>query len=203
MVRILTVRLVLACAGVALVGQTAQAGLITYTESARVAPATVYADHTTSSGIHLLPEPRTLTLFGSTFLVPVGLETFSNALPGHPASFTDRPFRFTLSIRDKTYNVLGTATFSGVFDGTLSRSNANLHVDFTSPTLRTLHLGHDLYNISVGQVSLGAPGGPAGAIGVTIATHHNPEPASLLLAALALPALGLARYPWRRARRAA
>jgi hypothetical protein len=202
MVRFLTVRLALACAGLALLGTPARAGLITYSESTKATPAIVYADHTSASGVRLLTFPGTINLIGSTSLVPVGLQTFSNAPAAHPAHFTNRPFSFTLSIRDKTFGVLGAATFSGVFNGTLSAFNSNLHVSFTSPVTRTLHLGHDLYTISVGQVTLGAPGRDIGGISASIQTRHNPEPSSLLLAALALPALRLARRRQRSARAA-
>src|SRR5262249_38030033 len=81
------------------------------------------------------------------------------ALAYNPAHFTNRPFSFVLSIRDKESGVLGAATFTGVFNGTLSRTSSNLHVRFTSPLTRFLHLGHDLYYISVGQVTLGTPRG--------------------------------------------
>jgi len=185
MARFLTARLALACAGLSLAAPPAQAGLISYTESATASPATVFADHTTASGVRLVTDPGTLQLAGSTSLVPLGLKTFSAAPAGHPARFTDRPFRFTLLIKDKASGVQGTTTFTGVFDGTLSAVSADLRVRFTSPTTRVLHLGHDLYGISVGEVTLGAPGGPGG-IGVQIQTHHNPEPSTLLLPALAL-----------------
>src|SRR5262245_26095090 len=116
MKRLFTVRLALACAGLALAGPTARASLISYTESARATPTTVFADHTTASGVHLLTEPRPLHIVGSTFLVPVGLATFSSAPAYHPAHFTNRPFSFTLSIRDTASSVLGAATFTGVFN---------------------------------------------------------------------------------------
>ena len=79
------------------------------------------------------------------------------------------------------------------FVGAAGHGACVLRVHFAAPRTRVLHLGHDLYRISAGQVTLGAPGGPAGGIGVQIQTHHNPEPSGLLLASPALPALALAR----------
>src|SRR5262245_54995264 len=119
MKRVLTIRLALTCAALVLAGPPARASLISYTVSAKATPATVFADHTTASGVRLLTEPAPLHITGSTFLVPVGLATFSTAPAYNPAHFTNRPFSFVLSIRDRDSGVLGAATFTGVFNGTL------------------------------------------------------------------------------------
>src|SRR5205823_12934093 len=108
-------------------------------------------------------------------------------------SFNDVPFTLMLFIHDKQNGLDGALTFSGFFEGRLSSTSAAVHYDLLSPRTQTLHLGHDVYEVTLNRYA--PPGVPRstalGAFGAFVRVHHNPEPASLVLAALAAPLAGL------------
>jgi hypothetical protein len=138
---------------------------------------------------------------GSSDIAAVNLQTFSGAKPTDPAHFKDAPYSLILFIRDDQSHLLGAVTFTGEFNGTLSKSSASIHNTFTSPLTQTLHLGHYIYDITLEAFS--PPGIPSskalGTITAHVNVHHNPEPSGLVLAAAGLPVAALALRRRRRA----
>ncbi len=195
-----------AAASLALLLTTAAAPLradpIVWSEVSFATPATVYADHTTTSGIKLDGNDLKQTLAGSNPVLLASLSTFS---PGAAsATFTDRPFSLILRIKDQATGVVGAVTFTGYFEGTVSNGKADLKIKWTSPLSETLHLGHDLYDVTITpKTDVNLPkNGLNGSIDAYVKVSHNPEPSSFLLAALALPVVGWAARRKRRAARA-
>jgi hypothetical protein len=121
-----------------------------------------------------------------------------------PARFDHASFRLIQFIRDEESGVTGSLTFSGDITGTFSPQNAGLTVRITSPLSQTLHLGHHLFTVTIDQITQpGLPGDPPGSISAHVTVKHNPEPSSLVLAALGVPGLGLTFWRRRRARQRA
>jgi hypothetical protein len=176
----------------------ARADLIGWSEFVLASPQWVHANGNDAGGVHLTTSLAPHHHDGSADFTAVTLRTATDAGAGHPDHFTDRPYSFIVLVRDRESGILGAATFSGAFNGTLSGTTAAITNTWTSPTTQTLHLGHHLYDISITQFAApSTPGSDPGFIRLKVNVHHNPEPGSLLLAAFALPAAGLA---WRRRR---
>jgi hypothetical protein len=150
--------------------------------------------------IHLRPDgPH--HVFGSTDIAAVNLQAFSSAKPSDPAHFNNAPYSLILFIRDDESKLLGAVTFTGELNGTLSKSSASIRNTFTSPLTQTLHLGHHIYEVTIGAFTPpGVPGSKDfGSISAHVTVRHNPEPAALALAAVGLPFAALALRRRRRA----
>jgi hypothetical protein len=195
-----------ACAGLALSASAARADRIVWTEQFLATPSVVKASAVGSprwpgtAGVRLTADPLPRRVTGSTDLVAAGLRTFLIGPPGTAYAFHTAPYSVTLMIRDVASGVFGAVTFTGVLNGTLARHSAHVSNTWTSPTAVALHLGHHVYDVSITSFSPpGIPGSRPGAIGVHVRVRDNPEPAAVVLAALAVPALVLAARRRRRA----
>jgi len=170
----------------------ARADLIQWSEHWVPSPGTVKVNPAGTTGLILTggASPR---IAGSSSILAASIQTFSNAPATHAVSFNDVPFTLMLFIHDKPNNIDGALTFSGFFEGRLSGTSAAVHYDLLSPKTQVLHLGHDVYEVTLDRYA--PPGVPhstaLGAFGAFVRVHHNPEPASLVLAALAAPLAGL------------
>jgi hypothetical protein len=101
------------------------------------------------------------------------------------------PYTLTLTLTDEASGQSGKATFGG----TLSGSSTNLANSFTTPTTRHLLLGDNDYTVTVGpyfKPVLTFPGFVGATVEAAPAAKDAPEPATLALAACALPGLLLA-----------
>jgi hypothetical protein len=113
--------------------------------------------------------------------------------PTDPAVFDHAGFKLILFIQDVDSGAVGSLTFKGVINGSFSPQFSHLTVTLTPPDVSTLHLGHHLYHVTTDpSIHLGLPTDPPGSIGADMTVTHNPEPSSLVLAAIGLPCLGLA-----------
>jgi len=126
---------------------------------------------------------------------------------GGPSSY----YQLNLTLRDQASGASGTLTFNGYFGGDLYLTPGGgntLTNNFVGPTTESLKLGSNLYTVTIGptvvpQVFMGTPdwsnaGSISASISVQPVTSATPEPSSLLLACLAVPPLGLARWLRRR-----
>jgi hypothetical protein len=194
-----------ACLVLLLAGAPARAEVITWSERTFGTPTTVFADEGHTSGVDLKSHSFPKTWDDSQHIKLANLRAFSNAGPNSPATFTHQPFSVILFIKDQATGVGGAVTFTGYLDGTLSKNGADLAVTWTSPLTEHLHLGHNIYDITIDpNKDVVLPGGPGqkGSLSAQVDVHPNPEPSSFLLAALALPALGWAARRRRRAAKA-
>jgi hypothetical protein len=183
-------------------------------------PLSVPSDASGTGGISLTLG-QGLPMAGDSDITAVNLSTFSSAPAGTIDHFTHSPFTLGLTITDTASGKSGTTSFAGEFDGTLTPSAAGITATY-SRTPHELSIGSHLYTVAL--TSFVAPGIPAsttfGSIGahvtVTDATggglgggnpgsggggggptiNDVPEPATLVLAGLASPAIGL--VIWRR-----
>ena len=198
----------------ALPASRGEAGLIPWSYEWNTHPVVVNADSssgTPGGGIHLIPGAITITgnphgiALGSENIVAVNLMTFSfspspNGAPDH---FTNSPYQLVVKLTDVDSKVSGDLHFSGVFNGTLTDTASNLQTKFTSPTLRRILLGHNVYTVTL--TSYSPPGPPSvgneGSISAFVDVHpaHAPEPSSLLLAGTGLVATLLSRLRRRAA----
>jgi hypothetical protein len=148
---------------------------------------------------------------GTSDIVVTNLRAFSSALRNAPDTFTNAPISFTLTLKDEKSNLTGTFKFSGVFNGTISATSANVQFLPTAPLIETLKIGANTYTVNLG--SYAPPGPPAASNAGSISAHvavneivtgggggtgQAPEPSTLLLSCLGLSGMGLAGWrKWR------
>ena len=143
---------------------------------------------------------------GNSTVLAAALSTLSSALPSHPDTFSGQGYSLSLKLTDDASGQSGVLTFGGKLFGSMSAASSNITNSFTAPLTQTLSLGGHTYSVTIGPFV--APGGPMqdnkGAISAQVAVGpavaQAPEPSSLLLAALGLPAAAALR---RRRRTAA
>jgi|SRR5579884_51657 len=203
----------LICAGIALVllfltNASARADLI-WDYNWQPSAKKVFANAGGSGFLILKDEPAN-SANGSSNTVATNIRAVSTAGGKTPADFNHVPISFTLKLTDAASQKSGTVTFSGSFSGTITKNNANIQLTFTSPMTEMLTLGGNKYTVALGTYT---PPGPPGAANagslnafVTVTPGNNggggdtPEPASLSLACLAFPFVGLCVWRKRRAK---
>jgi len=133
----------------------------------------------------------------------------SNAPGNSPVTFTHKEFDLSVTLHDNASNAKaeGTLTFQVFVDGTLSLHTSSLKttVVYNGPK-QPLHLGPPgigrNYWVDLQPTLIAAPGlDNATTLMATIKVDHNPEPASLVLAVMGLPLVGVSIWRKRRARR--
>jgi hypothetical protein len=119
-------------------------------------------------------------------------------------AFHDASFTVTLTVTDNQTKAFHYFVFDGLLNGSMTTSLVHLTTSYAGGDQQSFTISGRLYTVMLG---LSAPNAPAatfaGDIAATCrvgdsATATTPEPASLLLAGLALPA---ALTTWVRARR--
>ena len=178
----------------------ARADHIEWSYSWSRSPDQVFADGSTTSYVALTSEAE-VPAGGNTDVVAANLSVFSDAPDSAPAKFTDKPYSLTLTITDGDSNAAGSLAFTGLFNGQVTSNSSNVSISFTGQITQSLTLGQHLYTVTMDAY---APPGPPGSSNVgSIGAHAIvevqtlPEPSSIFLAALALPA----GVFWRRRRK--
>jgi hypothetical protein len=185
---------------------TAHADQIVWNYNWSSSPGIVYSDNSQTTYITLTNQ-QLATAAGNSDIVATNLRTYSTASPETPATFTAKAYTLSLTLQDVASGLIGTLTFTGQFDGTLSSLSSNINNTFTGQMTQTLRLGNDLYTATIGPY---APPGPtnssnSGTISAyaqvsvqPIIIQDVPEPSALLLAGWAAPLAGFVF--WRRRR---
>ena len=186
-------------------GSAARADHIDWLYSWSRSPEKVYADGSTTSYIALTGESE-VPAGGNTDVVAANLSVFSNAPNATPATFTHKPYTLTLTLTDGVSGDVGSLAFTGEFSGKVTTDSSNVSILFTGHNTQSLTLGQNLYTVTMDAY---APPGPPGSSNVgSIGAHATvtvqslspppslPEPSSILLAVMALPAGVL----WKRRR---
>jgi PEP-CTERM motif len=213
------------------VTSTLHADPIQWSYSWTRSPLSVASDASGTGGISLTLGTG-VPMTGDSDVTAVNLSTFSSALPGTTDHFTNSPFSLTLTLTDTASGSTGQTTFTGVFNGTLSPTSAQITATYDQ-SVHGLTIGSNIYSVSLGAFvppgipdsttvgSIGAfvsviagttnNGGGGDTINIggglsdglgnspgggTVGVNDVPEPATLVLAAMATPAFGL--MYWRR-----
>ncbi len=119
-----------------------------------------------------------------------------------PVALTPTSFTETLWLTDRASHESASVSFNLTLSGSVSASGSWLGVTPDGATTQSVHLGHYYYTVSLEPFQTPPDASTfGGRLVFDVKVQHNPEPSSLLLAAVGLPLLGAAR--WRRRRRAA
>jgi hypothetical protein len=198
---------------VALSTRRGEAGLIPWSYQWNAHPIVIDADplgpdSRPGGGITLTPGAITITggnpgvAWGNANIVAVNLTafTFSPSPDGQPYQFTNAPYRLGVILTDVDSQKSGTLSFTGVFDGTFTDWDTNLHMRFTSAMQQSLILGNDRYTVSLTAYTPPEPPaeGGAGSISAFISVQRvsAPESSTLVLAGIGLVAVAFC-WLWR------
>jgi hypothetical protein len=131
------------------------------------------------------------------------IDTFGS-IGAPPETLSKGDYQFDLSLTDKTSGDKGTLSFHGTLSGSFSSAMSSVANVFTDPN-QSIVLGGNLYSVTMGPYTAPSPiGQPATGLfqatidaepAPTVPPPHigTPEPATLLLAGLGLPAVWLVR----------
>jgi hypothetical protein len=181
----------------------ARADFIGWSYSWTRSPSVVNADGNSTGKIFLTPISGSAV--GTSDIGAVSITTFSSASATNPDTFTNKGYSLTVNLTDSASHAMGSLTFMGTLNGTVSAASTNLTTTFGSPLVQSIVLGKDLYT-----VSLNLPPGASSTLG-GIGAHvvvgpaqvkNTPEPASLVLAGMGVPVVTVGVW-WRRRRAAA
>ena len=143
---------------------------------------------------------------GASPIAPMVVVAGTNALGTmqSPADlFHNAPFTVTLTVTDNQTNVSHPFLFHGLLNGSMTTSLVHLTGSFVGGNQQSFTISGRQYTVSLDFVAQDAPASSfAGEITASVqvgGAASTPEPASLVLACLGLPAAGLA--VWRRLRR--
>lgn len=191
-----------------LAGVQAHAGFVNWTYNwSRVPADVISADAVGTSRISLTDEPIGRAT-NSSDIVATNIRTFSNAPRASPNNFLDAAYSLTLRLTDDASGETGTASFLGVFNGTLSSSSADIKTQFSGPTTQTLLLGSNIYTVTLGEFSPPGPPGinNAGSISASVEVAERPsdppppndvpEPSTVALSILGLSLFGMVSW-WK------
>jgi hypothetical protein len=220
----------LCCLGtvcVLLVSSTAEAGPVWSVSSQ--SPLSFFVSDTGRTLLPMTGLTSTSTTLGATVQVDhIGVTT--RAPDSRPDHFTHQNYRVGIVLRDLSNHLSQTLWFAGYIDGTVSKSHTALVNHFYSPsTMSNIHLGSDVFTVSIGPFANPGPGGnPLGALDVHVAeviaqpkpsasaapmlgaaalrvsaavVSETAEPSSILLAGAGASLVGL--FVWLRCRRTA
>lgn len=168
----------------------------------------VYANGGGSGYLKLTDEPAK-TATGSSNTVVTNLQAVSTAAYNTPDIFNKAPVSYSLQMQDLASKATDTLKFSGSFSGIISGNYSKVQFASSAPLSQTVTLGGNTYTVAIGNYT---PPGPPGVVNsgslnafVTVtpgsgggggSISSTPEPATLSLAWLALPFVGL--YGWRK-----
>jgi MYXO-CTERM domain-containing protein len=156
-----------------------------------------------TGGVALASPPDGSTGTDSMSISAAALTTFSSAPIDHPDIFNGQGYVLRLYLSDMASEATQLFVFTGKFSGTLTRDSAAITNAFDQPASLTRTIGANVYTVTIGPYR--APQGPhaatPGLIDALVAVHPDtqpgndpvsstPEPSALLLAGLALGALG-------------
>ncbi len=186
---------------------SARADLIYWSYSWSRSPSNVMAD-SPGTGYISLTDEGLRNVVGNSDIVATNIQAHSTAPPSNPDTFTNKQYSLSLFLVDQASGKSGTLTFTGLFNGTMSALNTNIKNSFTGSTTQSIVLGTDKYTVTIGAY---VPPGPTGSsnsgsigahamVNVESILQDAPEPSTLVLAALALPLLGVAAWQRRRNR---
>jgi hypothetical protein len=187
-----------------LAAPTVHADFIHWSYDWQASPGAVHAADAEDGSVVFTPVGLTKA-GGSTALIAANLKAFSDASVKDPAQFNHAAYSLTLTIFDTQSDQWGRVTFTGFLSGSLTADTSNIHNTFTGDHTQLLHLGHDLYAVTIDSFTPPGPPGTdgLGSIGAHVKVTHNPEPSSLILAGLGLPFVGLLLWQRRRRNRSA
>jgi hypothetical protein len=166
-----------------------------------------------TGGLNMTDEPLKHA-DGTSDIVVTNIRAFSSAVRGTPDVINHAAVTFTLLLKDELSNQTATMKFSGIFNGTISATSANVQFTATAPLTETVKLGGHTYTVNLGNYA--PPGPPAASNAGSLSAHvgvdeiihttgggNAPEPSTLLLSSLGLCGMGLAAWRKRRALRLA
>ncbi len=154
------------------------------------------------SSASVVLQGRTSSHVGSSPITGLNLFTYDNS--SSPSSLAPTTFTDTILIHDLGSGQTGSATFQFQLSGRVASNAAYLSVLPTGITTEQLHVGHYYYTITAEPFQAPLHANPYGGwLDFQVRVRHNPEPSSLVLAALGLPVMGWVRRRRRRAASAA
>jgi hypothetical protein len=147
---------------------------------------------------------------GSATVVAAKLAAVSAATASNPDTFSGESYSLTLQLTDTASGKTGSLTFTGQLFGSLSATAANITTSFATAT-QSLVLGNDEYSVTLGPLVPPTTPNPTvvGTLEATINPElhevtlpiepgiQTPEPTGLLLAAIGITGVAVARRPKR------
>lgn len=190
----------LAAALIGLTAPAAHADPIAWSYSWSRSPDVIDADGTTTSILQLSSASTTEAPGTTSPVLATNVFTYGNGPNGPPAIFSPTPFTLTLDIRDPASATPGSVSFTGELFGYFTPANDHIQTFYSGTLSKSILIGKHLYNVQIEAFAPNTEDCTTGQITAIakVTVQSLPEPASAVLAGLALPAAGLF---WLRRRR--